>query len=262
MKMKLFKSGIKNVLVLVVSLGLFACSSGGSSGAGSPPDPVVKTGVFLDSPVVGIHYKTESRSGETDSAGEFQYIEGETVTFSIGGIEFPSAKAKGTVTPLDLAGATDVKNQVVINIIRLLQTLDNDGNPENGIQITRAVHDAAAEVTIDFSLTVEEFEATVAPFLAANDLILISTESAIAHFEETIVSIKAKVLIGSWVLRENGDTVVLTFVDSSEYFMGQGNPNDPECNGMERGSYSWNPDTDAFSVTDTGNIVDTNGGCG
>ncbi|MEB3733367.1 hypothetical protein ULF88_02705 [Halopseudomonas pachastrellae] len=56
--------------------------------------------------------------------------------------------AKGVLTPLDLAGSTDINDPVVINIARLLQTLDEDGNPDNGIVIPELATTAA----LDFNL--------------------------------------------------------------------------------------------------------------
>jgi len=42
-------------------------------------------GIFLDSPVQGLEYQTRTQSGITNEKGEFNYLEGETVTFLVGG---------------------------------------------------------------------------------------------------------------------------------------------------------------------------------
>ncbi len=98
--------------------------------------------------------------GVTNPLGEYDFLPGETVTFFIGDLVFPTVAASGTVTPLDLAGTTDINNPKVVNMIRLLQTLDQDQNPVNGLAITDAAK--AAATPVDFSLPVTAFENSAA----------------------------------------------------------------------------------------------------
>jgi predicted acyl esterase len=98
-------------------------------------------GVFYDSPVQGLEYQTQTISGITNEKGEFKYRPGETVTFSVGGLVLGSARGRKRVTPADLVVEVGgevkrIKNQKVTNISRFLQSLDEDGNVENGITIT------------------------------------------------------------------------------------------------------------------------------
>jgi hypothetical protein len=148
--------GAKRCVMIFLMAGLVACGSGSdgdkSPSSGPSPTPESKTGVFLDTVVSGLDYVTDTQSGTTDDFGQYQYIEGEAVTFSIGGIILGSTLAGPVVTPLALVeGATDVTNPQVINIVRLLLTLDEDGNPDNGIRINDSVRVAAADQSIDFS---------------------------------------------------------------------------------------------------------------
>ena len=122
----------KNYILSSLPLLLLACSD--NDGNSPTPPATAKTGVFLDSPVINIGYETETQNGSTNSQGEYNYLTGETVTFFIGDLKLPTAPATGTVTPLELAGTQDTSNATVINIIRLLQTLDKDGNPDNGMK--------------------------------------------------------------------------------------------------------------------------------
>jgi para-nitrobenzyl esterase len=93
-------------------------------------------GVFIDGPVSGLSYKTKSTSGKTDSIGVFKYKEGEDITFSIGDVVLGSTEAKIMISPVDLVpNAVDTRSPTVINISMLLQTLDYDGQINNGIQI-------------------------------------------------------------------------------------------------------------------------------
>jgi para-nitrobenzyl esterase len=119
------------MILLAAAIG---CSGLGSSVSSTPG---VLTGVFIDGPVAGITYKTPTVGGMTDATGTFKYKEGEEVTFSIGRVVLGSAAGKPVLTPLDIvAGAKDTSDQRVVNISVLLQTLDQDGNPENGITIS------------------------------------------------------------------------------------------------------------------------------
>ena len=53
------------------SVMLSGCLSGG--GGGGDDSESASSGVFIDAPVAGLQYATDSRSGETDSAGTFRY---------------------------------------------------------------------------------------------------------------------------------------------------------------------------------------------
>lgn len=184
--MKAFKYAITGV-----TLGLVvACGGGGGGGAGTVSAPTISTGIFLDSPVSGINYRTSSGSGKTNANGEFSYIQGETVTFSVGNIDLPAATANSTVTPLNLANTTDINHQVVSNILVLLQSLDSDGNPANGIQISSNAH-AAATNSVDFNVAPSVFRTNaIVTNLIANsgstNTTPISLASATSHFLATI----------------------------------------------------------------------------
>ena len=133
---------------------LSACGGGGSSD--SPPANPIQTGVFLDSPVSGLHYETATQFGTTNVSGEFQYLAGESVTFSLGGIILGSSDGSGQVTPLDLVGATSIEDAKtrglynrLANLLVFLQSLDRDHNPDNGIDLTD-LHTALADEELDF----------------------------------------------------------------------------------------------------------------
>ncbi|VAW64147.1 hypothetical protein MNBD_GAMMA09-1301 [hydrothermal vent metagenome] len=144
---------MKYSLSLVPSiLALLLNGCGGDSGENTPTATVTpSTGVFIDSVVSGLHYQTDSASGDTNVAGEFKYLPGETITFSVGGIALGSAKAASVLSPLDLVPtAQDITDTEVTNIVRLLMTLDSDGDETNGISIAPAVVVAAENLTVNF----------------------------------------------------------------------------------------------------------------
>ena len=120
-------------------------------------------GVFIDGPVSGLNFITDSVSGQTDSIGVFKYKEGETITFSIGDILLGKTKAKIMISPVDLVpDASDITDSKVTNIAVFLQTLDHDGRINNGIQIPSGIDLIIAESitkngTIDFDQSMENF---------------------------------------------------------------------------------------------------------
>jgi len=94
-------------------------------------------GTFLDSPVAGLNYTSASNWGKTFQDGTFRYKTDEEVTFSVGALVLGTTVAKEVVTPIDLVeGAGDAADPRVINICVLLQTLDVDGQLNNGIRIS------------------------------------------------------------------------------------------------------------------------------
>jgi len=128
--------------ILLVSL-LVGCSSLSSVISGKP---AVLKGVFVDGPVGGIQYATPTQKGITKADGVFEYLEGETVTFSLGGLVLGAAAGKAVVSPMDIVPeAKGVSDQRVVNICVLLQTLDQDGDPANGILITEKTQSIVAE---------------------------------------------------------------------------------------------------------------------
>jgi len=166
---------------------LIACGGGQSNE--SEVQTQLQTGVFIDSPVSNIAYRTETLSGFTNSEGEYLYHNGEEITFSIGGISFPKVVAKGILTPLDIVGTGDISNVMVSNIARLLQSLDRDRNPVNGIQIDDLAHESA--IAMSPSLDSVEFlnEEGVINLLANSGAIettLVDLKEAQTHLQSSL----------------------------------------------------------------------------
>lgn len=150
-------------VVGLLMLAIVGCGGGGGDdgavGGDSVVAPGVQEGVFLDSPVAGLRYVTDTRAGITDEAGRFHFLPGETVTFSIGDVPLGNARGQKIVTPLDLVdGAEDVTHPTVTNMIRFMQSLDEDGNPENGIFVPPRVRDEVGGRPIDFHMGIADFE--------------------------------------------------------------------------------------------------------
>ena len=120
------------IFVFVMSL-IASCGTG--DGEDSLEDPV-QTGFLIDSGVEGVLAETASQSVITDDEGVFKFEFGEMVTFSIGDIELGTVKAKGIITPVELTGSSSPTDQAAINMAVLLQSLDADLDPTNGIFIS------------------------------------------------------------------------------------------------------------------------------
>ena len=119
--------------VILGSTVLFLLACGG--GTGTPTD----VGVFVDAPVEGLTYESGGITGTTDSGGKFTYVVGQTVTFSLGSITFPPIKPTGNiVSPVDLVGASSPNDPAAIALARVIQSVDGDGDPENGITVSLA----------------------------------------------------------------------------------------------------------------------------
>jgi len=169
----------------VAIIWLTGCSSGSSTDSTS----ATNVGVFVDAPVAGIRYTTDSISdGVTNAAGEFNYLDGEMVTFSIGDINLPTVAAGSLITPLTLAGAEEVTDTQVVNISRLLQSLDSD-DIEDRITIGDAAHLEAEGLSMDFESS--EFDTALTNFVAnaepGNEIV--SAEKAITHLQSSLINL-------------------------------------------------------------------------
>lgn len=143
-----------SVLAILCSLSFLL------SGCGSSDTVTPAQGVFVDSPVEGLYYITANTSGVTDAKGTFTYYpESTAVSFYIGkpgdkGVFIGTSKIKSKITPMDLALDTgkDILGNEVTNISRLLQSLDSDGIPENGITITAQTAEVLKGRIINFDV--------------------------------------------------------------------------------------------------------------
>lgn len=153
---------VNRVLALALALGLSACGSSVSNlgNVGVPGDTNVvgsiADGVFRDSNVSGLKYISASQAGVTDTTGAFKYVNGEGLTFSVGGINLGNAIGKAVISPLDLVPSGTASTDNVLNIARFLMLLDNNAEPRDGIVISQAVQSQAQNwPQIDFSGNLE-----------------------------------------------------------------------------------------------------------
>jgi len=150
--MKAFKTNLLLIVILGGFALIFVGCGGGSGGAATIQ------GTFVDSPVEGLQYETPTQSGITDAEGGFECQGGETITFSIGDIVLGSGSCNQIMTPIDLVGeAFNETHETVKNIARLLLSLDDDGDWDNGISITEEIRNECEGRSIDFAQSRGEF---------------------------------------------------------------------------------------------------------
>ncbi len=91
----------------------------------------VESGHFVDANVNGLSYETPTQFGITGDNGQFWFIPEERIDFAVGKRRLGDAPAARAVGPDDLF-ETDMDDDRVLNVARLLQSLDGDGNPAQG----------------------------------------------------------------------------------------------------------------------------------
>ncbi|NOZ90756.1 MAG: DUF2202 domain-containing protein [Epsilonproteobacteria bacterium] len=186
---------MKKILTLgtistVVSVLLIGCGSSSDS-----DDSSVQTGYFIDSPVAGAEYKTSSgETGTTDNYGRFNFKTGDNVKFYIGKLNLGEAAPddKGLITPDSLAnGDEDTK----VLILRVLQSLDVDNDPSNGITIPDEIIEELTSLNSEINISSLESDneiLAINPDLA-NELdedydgsIDVTTTTAEQHYEYSL----------------------------------------------------------------------------
>lgn len=181
----------KSIWTALIVMALVGCG-GGSEGVGDPP---VLTGTFRDSVVKGIRYVATApnglvREGVTDDGGRYSYYEGGKIDFFVGQILLASVNNPTATT----VTAFLAQEPVATNISRFLQTLDEDGDPSNGIVIPTTVQLNANGIgggSLDFASAGfdTQFD-SVKPTLLANSSIsgstsLVSSSVANLHTENS-----------------------------------------------------------------------------
>jgi len=139
-------------------------------------------GYFVDNFVSGLSYECtpSGLTGTTDSEGRYGYKDRDTVTFKAGEIELGSCPASEYVTPMTLFPDDD---ELALNVAQLLQSMDSDGNPENGI----TPDPDALEALRGINIRGNNFEADLQANLPAG-LTFVNRENAMNHIEDTFIN--------------------------------------------------------------------------
>lgn len=233
---------------LGLAILLAACGGGGGSDSSSSKQSL--TGVFSDSPVAGLAYTTSSGlSGTTDDLGRYRYNSGDTVTFMVGDVVVGwPVPAQGLVTPQDLAAAAPAAQaDALTNLLVFLQSLDSDGNPDNGIDISENVATAAASASLDFTQDPGTFAAsgTLGTLIAAagSNAGLVDSAAALEHFRKQFLAN----IQGSWDLIDTtSHTAMQLRLDNAGHYVFAAAKSTNA--GIEYGTLDWDPETHALKV--------------
>ncbi|AHB40927.1 hypothetical protein P148_SR1C00001G0112 [candidate division SR1 bacterium RAAC1_SR1_1] len=141
-------------------------------------------GTFYDAETDGLAYIGNMGSvGVTSNSGSFSYKPGEQITFKVGTVTLgnpviPSANGSVFVTDLFGVARTEITDPNVIEIGRLLQGLDTDNNPENGIVIESSI---ASQFTENNNVTALDVSAK----LTALSKPIKTAKQVVQHLEKT-----------------------------------------------------------------------------
>jgi len=172
-------------LAAVASLFIGCGSSDSGTTTSTTSSTITSTsidGQLIDGYVEGVTYTcADGTTGTTDINGNFS-CESLPVTFRVGGLKLGGVDTLPTdrhVFPQDLAGVdrNDTTNEQVVALAQLLQSLDTDSNPDNGITIDTNTSELLTsgdfnKEDLDAYLTEAHIEHTV------------SKDDAIAHLEK------------------------------------------------------------------------------
>lgn len=197
-------------LLLLTSCG--GSGSGGGGGKDDGDDYTPQSGVLLDSAVGGVQYRSESETGMTDDSGTYSCKPGEEVEFYLLAdsgkeITLGSVTCRAVTTPIELvtqgqfsittplANLSANQSAGVVNMLRLLQSLDSDSSPGNGITVSGSdVSILAEELEASYELNVAlssmaldgTFDAKMNTVMSTIGRTLVSESDAIAHFDATV----------------------------------------------------------------------------
>ncbi len=266
--------------------------TGGDGGTGGENPPAeISSGVFVDAPVAGLSYSTSSDlSGVTDPEGRYQFRPGDTVTFSVGNLVLGTVPAQGIVTPVTVASAlaanssTDAET-IALNVAVLLQSLDANGNPDDGITLSTDIREAIAANSIDLTASEASFTSVLSTLVAnVNTTAGVSLTPVERSAAQSHLVGQGPVAVAGHYVRADEDfepitqkIVTLSMFRSGRYLIGgqydsadcnltSGTPthalafSDANGNGVEHGAYTWNPLTNEFSVSAVG--IESDGLCG
>ncbi len=184
---KFYLKGIIYLFILIFSLLILVSCGGGSDDenidAGNNIDDnnaTTITGQFIDEPVQGLNYNCSSGTlGVTNSNGEYTCNTGDNVTFFLGSISIGTVVVQSVISPY-LLFENDI--DAAINLARLLQSIDSDGDINNSVTVIDDSLIALLPANTDFSSP-----AFAADTEAALNITLVSSEVARARLNDTVI---------------------------------------------------------------------------
>lgn len=185
---------MKNMyLIFTIVLIFILQGCGGGGGGGNSKTEVYKvTGTLLDSAISGVTYSCSGTTGLTNNLGQFTCPANSEVSFSIGGLllgtRVLNSRPSQYITPATILGLAEdnITDQRLINFVRLVQSLDDNNNPYDGINITSNVRSILEGESLNIynSSLVEDDLITL---LSSVSKTIVSTNDALTHYKDTLV---------------------------------------------------------------------------
>jgi len=179
--------------LLIISIFFIGCNSSSSSSSNTSN---IK-GYLIDANVSGVEYKCNDIEGITNSDGSFYFnYSCNYIIFKIGSVTLATMSTNNIkkdnifyltdITQRELRN--DTNNTAVKNIARLVQSLDDDYNPNNGINITKSTRDNITN-TVAFEIlntNISEDDLNLILIDAQSPNTLISATRALVHVEQVL----------------------------------------------------------------------------
>ena len=181
---------MKLLILVFISLFFIACDDTVSTSNN------IKTSYFYDNVVEGLDYKCNniSKLSTTSKNGKLSYTKNcDNIIFSIGNIivgSIDTSKIQSHIYPSDLVNTprNDNNHSKIIHILRVLQSLDENNNPNDGITISNNVKNNLSSYSLidlrDTTLNDVDLQSIVSTAIPNKKLIDINT--AISHYELTL----------------------------------------------------------------------------
>lgn len=162
------------LVAMIMLVFIAGCNGSSSDDTGAEPGPSNPTGIFTDAPVQGLAYSAvpSGLSGFTNSKGEFEYQEGDNVTFRVGNLVLGSVRATAFVTPFDIASYDDA-----VDIARLLQSV---GTVTGGLIVLDSQRSQAVNNVVTDNMTLRE----ALDALEDEEIITETAEDALEHMKD------------------------------------------------------------------------------
>ena len=154
-----------------------------------------QSSAFSDSRVEGLSFRCGTQTGVTDANGTFTYIDScPTIDFFIGKVKLGSiastfSNEHSVVYPSDLYALdrNETNSSRLTNALQLLQSLDMDDNPFNGITISENTTSILENLTSNIDLS-NNINNSIAVETAISDAgkKLLPISYAVAHYEDTL----------------------------------------------------------------------------
>ena len=255
----MMKIKFSNTIMFSITAGSLLLSGCGSS-ATSTTDTTVASAVYLDDAVEGAAYSCGSKQGFTDAEGRFYFEKGKECALLVGDVVL---RRLDTTTLPDNAKVLEENASVA----QFLQSIDNDGDASNGIQITKEIHTVLKDVGVKTVPKNEtELDDVVKNLKTHNSGFqgrFVSKEEAMMHVAQTKYKLLQEDRNGNGssggMNNMNGSNGGMNGMDGSNGGMNNGmNGNMNGSNGGMNGMMGMNGDMDAMGIQKSSTLQDFN----